>query len=91
MTVSNRALRLLADALPARRRELRTRWRRLTAGRQALLVVAHLRKNETYADLATGLAVGRSTVYRYIDEGLTLLAARAPTLKEAITVAAGKA
>jgi len=91
MTVSNRALRLLADALRARRRELRTRWRRLTAGRQALLVVAHLRKNETYADLATGFAVGRSTVYRYIDEGLTLLAAMAPTLKEAIAVAAGRA
>jgi hypothetical protein len=38
-TVSNRALRLLADASRARRAELRTRWR-LTAGRQALLLVA---------------------------------------------------
>jgi hypothetical protein len=91
MAVSNRALRLLADALRAHRRELRTRWRRLTAGRQALLVVAHLRKGETYADLATGFAVGRSTVYRYLTEGLTLLAAMAPTLEEAMAVAAGKA
>ena len=91
MTVSNRALRLLADALRARRARLRTRWRRLTAGRQALLVVAHLRKGETYADLATGFAVGRSTVYRYLTEGLSLLAAMAPTLEQAMAVAAGKA
>ena len=91
MTVSNRALRLLADALRARRRELRTRWRRLPAGRQALLVVAHLRKGETYADLACGFGVGTTTVYRYLTEGLTVLAAMAPTLEQAITVAAGKA
>jgi hypothetical protein len=44
MTVSTRALRQLADALRARRRELRTRWRRLDVGRQALLVVAYLRR-----------------------------------------------
>ncbi|GAA3386297.1 transposase family protein [Cryptosporangium minutisporangium] len=68
-----------------------TRWRRLTAGRQALLVVAHLRKGETYADLATGFTIGRSTVYRYITEGLTLLAAMAPSLEDAMAVAAGKA
>lgn len=91
MTVSSRALNLLAQALRRRRRELGTRWRRLDAWRQALLVVAHLRKNETYADLATGFAVGVSTVYRYIREGVTLLAAMAPTLEQAVAVAAGKA
>jgi hypothetical protein len=91
MTVSNRALRLLADALRRRRGELRTRWRRLDPGRQALLVVAYLRKGETYADLACGFAVGVTTVYRYIREGLTLLAALAPTLGQAIDVARGKA
>jgi hypothetical protein len=91
MTVSTRALNLLADGLRARRRELRTRWRRLDAGRQALLVVAYLRKGETYADLACGFAVGVTTVYRYIREGLDLLAALAPTLEQAMAVAAGKA
>ena len=91
MAVSNRALQLLADALRRRRGELRTRWRRLDAGRQALLVVAYLRKGETYADLACGFAVGVTTVYRYIREGLALLAALAPTLEQAIDVARGKA
>jgi hypothetical protein len=91
MTVSSRALKLLADALRARRRELRTRWRRLDAGRQALLVVAHLRKGETYADLGCGFAVSAATVYRYVKEGIALLAAMAPTLEQALAVAAGKA
>ena len=91
MAVSNRALQLLAGALRRRRGELRTPWRRLDAGRQALLVVAYLRKGETYADLAGGFAAGVTTVYRYVREGLTLLAALAPTLAQAIDVARGKA
>jgi DDE superfamily endonuclease/Helix-turn-helix of DDE superfamily endonuclease len=91
MTVSNRSLTMLADALRRRRRELGTTWRRLDPGRQALLVLAHLRKGETYRDLAVGFAVGTTTVYRYLREGLDVLAALAPTLDQAITVAARKA
>ena len=37
MTVSKRALIMLADALRHRRTQLRTRWRRLEVGEQALL------------------------------------------------------
>src|SRR4051794_27342924 len=91
MTVSTRALSMLADALRRRRRERATRWRKLSAGRQALLVVAHLRKGETYAELACGFRIGTSTVYRYLREAIGLLAALAPTLQQAIEVAAGKA
>jgi hypothetical protein len=53
VTVSNRALLALTDALRRNRNQLGTRWRRLSVGQQALLVVAHLRKGETYADPAT--------------------------------------
>lgn len=91
MTVSSRALGVLSDALRAHRNQRATRWRKLTAGRQALLVVAYLRKGETYADLACGFEVGTSTVYRYIREALALLAAMAPSLEQAIEVAARKA
>jgi hypothetical protein len=91
MSVSNRALIMLADLLRQRRTQRGTRWRRLDAGRQALLVVAYLRKGETYADLAGGFAVGTTTVYRYVREALDLLAVRAPTLQQAIEVARGKA
>lgn len=51
---------------------------RLAVGRQALLVMAHLRKGETYADLACGFGIGTSTVYRYLRESIDLLAALAP-------------
>src|SRR4029453_14870624 len=91
VTVSKRARILLADLLRAHRPQLRPRWRRLDAGQQALLVVAHLRKGETYADLACGFAIGTSTVYRYLREALKLLAAMTPTLADAIAVARGKA
>ena len=70
MTVSSRALGVLSDALRAQRNQRATRWRKLSAGRQALLVVAYLRKGETYADLACGFSIGTSTVYRYIREAL---------------------
>ncbi|GAA4960067.1 hypothetical protein GCM10023224_51890 [Streptomonospora halophila] len=61
MNVSNRALGVLADALRGHRKHLGTRWRRLSAGRQALLAIAYLRKGETYAELACGFMIGTST------------------------------
>jgi DDE superfamily endonuclease len=91
MTVSSRALTTLADALRRHRKERATRWRKLSAGRQALLVVAYLRKGETYSDLACGFRIGTSTVYRYVREAIGLLAAMAPTLEQAIEVARRKA
>ena len=91
MQVSNRCLIMLSDAFRQRRAALRTRWRRLAPGQQALLVLAHLRKGETYRDLAEGFGIGTSTVYRYLREGLQLLAAMAPTLEQAIAIAQRKA
>ena len=91
MSVSTRALTVVSDLLRRHRRERATRWRKLSVGRQALLVLAYLRKGETYAELACGFQVGTSTVYRYVREALTLLAAMAPTLEQAIEVARGKA
>ena len=67
MAVPSRALGMLADALRAHRKQRATRWRKLSAGRQALLVVAYLRKGETYADLGCGFQIGASTVYRYAE------------------------
>jgi hypothetical protein len=89
MSVSSRALNLLADALRRRRNQLATRWRKLSVGRQALLVLAYLREGET--ELACGFEVGTSTVYRYVREAIELLAAMAPTLEQVIEVARRKA
>ena len=91
ITMSNRALITLADALRRNRTTLGTRWRRLDPGAQALLVLAHLRKGETYTDLAGGFGIGTTTVFRYIHQALELLAALAPTLGQAIQTARRKA
>jgi hypothetical protein len=47
MPVSHRALQTLADALRQRPRILGSQWRRLAAGEQELLVLAHLNKGGT--------------------------------------------
>ena len=56
-----------------------------------MLVVAHLRKGETYPDLAGGFGIGTTTVFRYIREALDVLATLAPSLPEALTTAQAKA
>ena len=91
MSVSSRSLNMLTEALRRERRARRTRWRRLEPGQQALLVLAYLRKGETYADLAGGFGVCVATVFRYVREALDVLAALASPLAEAIEVARRKA
>jgi len=91
MTVSTQSLTFVTTALRTHRQKLGTRWRLLSSGRQALMVLAHLRKGETYRDLAVGFGVGVTTAYRYLREALTVLAGLAPTLQQAMAVAARKA
>ena len=59
-------------------------WRKLNPGQQALLVLAYLRKGETFAELAAGFGIGRTTAWRYVNETVELLAARAPKLRAAL-------
>jgi hypothetical protein len=54
-------------------------------GDQALLVLAHLRKGETYTDLAIGFGIGTTTVFRYVREALEVLEAKAPGFRDPIT------
>ncbi|MGX1367733.1 hypothetical protein RKD19_003092 [Streptomyces canus] len=89
--LSSRALQHLAGLLAGHRRRIGSRWRRLTCGRQALLVLAHLRCGDTYARLAAGFRIGIATVYRYIREAVDLMAALAPTLDQAMTAVRKKA
>jgi hypothetical protein len=89
--VSSFALRFLSAKLRRHRRELGTRRRRLSPGRQALLTLAHLRNGHPYARLAAGFGIGTTTAYRYIAEAVDLLASLAPTLEEATRTASTKA
>lgn len=45
--LSSRTLQHLSGLLAGHRRRIGSRWRRLTCGRQALLVLAHLRCGDT--------------------------------------------
>ncbi|MET9914531.1 transposase family protein [Streptomyces sp. NPDC006476] len=91
MDLSSSSLRYLARHLSVHRKRIGSRWRRLTAGRQALLTLAHLRCGDTYAQLAAGFGVGIATVYRYVREAVDILAALAPTLADAVRTAQTKA
>jgi DDE superfamily endonuclease len=91
MSVSTQTLRFVTEHLRKHRATLRTRWRVLSSHQQALMLLAHLRKGETYQDLAVGFGVGTTTAYRYLREALAMLDALAPSLAEAIEVATRKA
>lgn len=83
--LSTRSLNHLADLIRIHRHQRRSRWRRLDPGRQALLVLAHLRNGDTLTRLAAGFQVGVATAWRYIREAITLLAAAANDLHQAMT------
>jgi hypothetical protein len=62
--LSCKTLNYAAGLIRRHRISIGSRWRRLNPGQQALLVLAHLRKGETFADLAAGFAVGVTTAVR---------------------------
>jgi hypothetical protein len=83
LPLSSRTLRYAAGTIRRHRKSIGSRWRKLSPGQQALLVLAYLRKGETFAELAAGFAVGTTTAWRYVEETIALLAARAPKLRTA--------
>ncbi|WET78543.1 transposase family protein [Amycolatopsis sp. QT-25] len=84
ITLSSQTLAGLTRIIQQHRRAIRSRWRRLSCQRQALLVLAHLRNGDTYARLAAGFRIGVATVCRYLRETIDLLAQRAPSLTAAL-------
>jgi DDE superfamily endonuclease len=77
----------LADLLRTERRRLGTRrnTRALTCRRQALLGLVWFRKHEEMTTLAAAFGLSRATAYRYRSEVITVLAAQAPDLHDALT------
>ena len=84
LPLSSRTLNYAAGIIRRHRKAIGSCWRKLNPGRQALLVLAYLRKGETFADLAAGFEVGTTTAWRYVNETAELLAARAPKLRQAV-------
>jgi hypothetical protein len=84
LPLSSRTLTFVAGLIRRHRKSIGSCWRKLNPGQQALLVLAHLRKGETFAELAAGFEVGTTTAWRYVSETVALLAARAPKLRQAV-------
>ena len=77
----------LTNKITVRRWKIRSRWRKLDPSIQATLVLAFLRTNLTYAELAVANAVSVTTCRRIINEGIDLLADRAMRLSEVVRLA----
>ena len=84
LPLSRATLAYLAGVISRYRRQIGSCWRKCNPGQQALLVLAHLRKGETFAGLAAGFGIGTATAWRYVREAVALLAARAPRLRDAL-------
>ena len=87
LPLSRKTLTFVAGIIRRHRISIGSPWRKLNSGQQALLVLAYLRKGETFAELAAGFAVGTTTAWRYVEETVALLAARAPKLRQAVRAA----
>src|SRR6266566_3512429 len=84
LPLSRQTLTYVAGIVRRHRRQIGSVWRKLGPGQQALLVLAYLRKGETFAELAAGFGIGTATAWRYVTETAGLLAARSPKLRTAL-------
>ena len=72
--------------LAAHRREIGTRngTRALTCWKQAVFALAWFRDRPDIRRLGAGFGISQATAYRYKDEAVEVLAAKAPTLRETL-------
>ena len=66
LSLSHQTLTYTAGVIRRHRRRIGSPWRRLSPAQQALLVLAYLRKGETFAELAAGSGIGTATAWRYV-------------------------
>jgi hypothetical protein len=86
LDVPTELARYLARLLRERRREIGTRrgTRALSCWRQAVFALAWFRDRPDVARLGKGSGISQATAYRYLAEVIDLLAARAPSLRQAL-------
>ena len=89
LPVAEETVQFVSALLAADRRRRRTRPKRRALGcyRQALLILRWFLDGTRLAQLAADNAIGRSTAYRYLHEGIDVLAAAAPGLRGALLAA----
>ena len=76
----------VSGLLAEHRRELGTRdgTRALTCWKQAVFALAWFRDRPDIRRLGAGFGISQATAYRYKDEAVEVLAAKAPTLRQAL-------
>lgn len=84
LPLSSATLNWLAALIRGHLKKIGSRWRALSAGKIAGIVLAVLRCDQRPGDLASGNGVHRTTVTRWVREIVGLLAARAPRLDRAL-------
>ena len=89
LSVREETVLFLSNLLHAerRRRGTRTGRRALTCFKQAVLVIRWFLDGTRMTQLTTDNTISLSTGYRYLDEGITVLAAQAPKLESALLAA----
>src|SRR5215203_993825 len=89
LPVSEETVLLVSGLLAAERRRRGTRGRRRALGchRQAVLLLRWFLDGTRLAQPACDHRIGRSTAYRYLHEGIDVLAAAAPGLRGALLAA----
>ena len=89
LPVAEETVQFVSRLLGAERRRRGTRGRRRALGcyRQAVLVLRWFLDGTRLAQLAADNRIGRSTAYRYLHEGIDVLAAAAPGLRGALLAA----
>jgi hypothetical protein len=89
LPVAEETVQLVSALLAAERRRRRTRPKRRALGcyRQAVLVLRWFLDGARLAQLAADNEIGASTAYRYLHEGIDVLADRAPGLRGALLAA----
>src|ERR1700759_3688039 len=82
----------VSELLGEHRLEIGTRagTRALSCWKQAVFALAWFRDRPDIRRLGAGFGVSQATAYRYKDEAVEVLAAKAPTLREALERAAGQ-
>jgi hypothetical protein len=87
LPLSRQTLNYLSRIIRRHRKKIGSVWRLLAPGRQALLVLAYLRKGDTFVELGAGFEMSDTTAWRYVEETVELLAQRAPKLAAALRAA----
>ncbi|MFF4349063.1 transposase family protein [Streptomyces sp. NPDC001530] len=84
LQLSTATLTFLGDLLRGHLKKIRSRWRKLPAGKIATIVLAVLRHDQRLADMAGGNHISATTVRRWVLEVIELLAARAQRLERVL-------